>query len=117
MAGIGETIQKDWLDAAERNGLKVHISGIPCLAHFAFEDAPLEMKTLYTRLMLEEGFLANTSIYPTLAHNEEILKKHRIALDKVFGKIAKEYTKGGKEALLECLEGEVCQTDFKRLLK
>lgn len=117
VAGIGETIQKDWLDAAERNGLKVHISGIPCLAHFAFEDAPLEMKTLYTRLMLEEGFLANTAIYPTLAHNEEILKKHRIALDKVFGKIAKEYAKGGKEALLECLEGEVCQTDFKRLLK
>ena len=75
------------------------------------------MKTLYTKLMLDEGFLGNVGLYPTLAHNEEIIALYREAIDRVFSKIAELYKKGGKDEILASIDGEVCQTGFKRLLK
>lgn len=118
VAHIGAIAQKTWIDAGARNGLKIHSSGCPCLSHFAFEyDCSLEMKTLYTVLMLDEGYLGNVGFYPTLAHNEEIMAGYAEAVDRVFAKIAALYTKGGKEAILEAIDGKVCQTGFKRLLK
>ena len=85
------------------------------MAHFSFEECPLEMKTLYTVLMLKEGFLGNTAIYPTLAHTDEVLALHRTAIDKVFYQIGKIYQAGGKEAIAEAIGGPVCQTGFQRL--
>ena len=72
------------------------------------------MKTLYVSLMLKEGFMANTLIYPTLAHTEEILKLHREALDRVFSKMADIYKKG-EDAVLAAIGGPVCSSGFKRL--
>jgi hypothetical protein len=109
-------VKKDRADAAERNGLDILISGVPCLAHFDFPEYKLELKTLYTALMLKEGFLGNTAIYPTLAHNEEVLSIHREVIDKVFAQIAEIIKKGGKEAILEAIGGPVCNSGFKRLL-
>ena len=114
--GVGETVMKDWTDASEKYGLKGHASGFPCLAHFDFDEDKLEMKTLFTRLMLKEGFLSNTAIYPTLAHTDDVLAKYRVAIDKVFSEMSEIVKKGGKEAVLEAIEGKVCQTGFKRLL-
>lgn len=114
---IGETVQKDWLDAASRHGLSISCHGIPCLAQFSFEAFPLECKTLYTVLMLKEGFLGNVAVYPTLAHTQQILTLYRAAIDKVFYHISEAIKKGGKESVLEAIGGPVCQTGFKRLLK
>lgn len=116
VANVGEIVKKDWAEAAARYGVEVECPGIPCLAHFSFRSNPLELKTLYTALMLKEGFIANVGMYPTLAHNEEILKIHREALDKVFAKIGEIIKKGGKEAIREEIGGPVCQTGFARLL-
>ena len=113
---VGETVQKDWLDAASRNGVKIDCSGVPCLAHFNFADNKQELKTLYTVLMLKEGFLGNTAIYPTLAHTDEILAIHREVIDKVFCQIGEIIKKGGKEAIVEAIGGPVCLSGFKRLL-
>lgn len=113
---VGNIVKKDWTDAAQRHGVAIHSSGIPCLAHFDFEENKLELKTLYTALMLKEGFLGNVSIYPTLAHTDEILDLHRTALDKVFYQIGQIIRKGGKEAILEAIGGPVCQTGFQRLI-
>ena len=117
VAKIGTDTQKLWKDAADRHGLDIDCAGVPCLAHFGFKDYSLELKTLYTVLMLDEGFLANVAFYPTLAHTDEIIKKYGEAVDKVFTKISELIKKGGKEAILEALDGEICQTGFKRLLK
>ena len=114
-AKVGKTVQQDWMDAAQRHSLDIHCSGVPCLAHFDFAEHKKELKTLYTVLMLKEGFLGNTAIYPTLAHTDEILAKYRVAIDKVFAQIA-EIQKGGKEAILEAIGGPVCLSGFARLL-
>ena len=113
---VGETVQADWRDMAARHGLRVHTSGFPCLAHFDFEEFRPELKTLYTTLMLDHGFLGSTAVYPTLAHTDEILARHREAVDEVFGRMADILREGGREAVLNAIGGQVCQSDFKRLI-
>ena len=115
-AHIGKVVQKDWMDAAQRYGVEIEVGGIPCLSHFGFKQYPLELKTLFSVLMLQEGFLANVGFYPTLAHNEEVLALHRTALDHVFSKIGAILAKGSKEAILEAIGGPVCQSGFQRLI-
>lgn len=117
VAQVGKTVQTDWTQAANRHGLAIHCSGLPCLAHFEFEELGLELKTLYTALMLREGFLGNTAIYPTLAHTDKVLELYREAIDRVFDKMAQILKSGGKEAVLEAIGGPVCQTGFQRLVK
>lgn len=98
-------------------GIEIHCSGLPCLAHFGFAQYPQELKTLYTVLMLKEGFLGNTGLYPTLAHIEEIVALCGAAIDRVFAKIAAVLAKNDYQAILDAIGGPVCQTGFPRLLK
>lgn len=115
-AVMGAMLKKDWQEAADRHGVDIHVAGLNCMPHFGFTENALELKTLYTVLMLKEGFLGNTGCYPTLAHNEEIMELHRTALDKVFYTISETLKKGGKEAVVEAIGGPVCQTGFQRLI-
>jgi len=115
VCNVGLTVKKDWEEAAARHGVKIHAGGTPCLMHFGFEESPLALKTLYTSLMLKEGFLGNTAIYPTLAHTEEVLALHREAIDRVFEKLGKIIPQG-EQAILDAIGGPVCQSGFKRLL-
>ena len=114
---IGEQVQKDWIEAATRHNVAISCSGHPCLAHFSFTEEPLALKTLYTVLMLKEGFLGNTGLYPTLAHNDEVLAIHAEAIDKVFYQIGKLLKEGGMDDILAAIGGPVCQSGFQRLIK
>jgi hypothetical protein len=67
--------------------------------------------------MLKEGFLGNTGLYPTLAHNDEVLAIHAEAIDKVFYQIGKLLKEGGKDDILAAIGGPVCQSGFQRLIK
>jgi len=116
VASIGQTVKKDWAEAASRHGIDLETGGLDCMPHFKFAQDHLETRTLYTVQMLKEGYLAGGSIYPTLAHNEDVLAQHREAIDKVFYQISQIVKKGGKEAVLEAIGGPVAQTGFKRLL-
>ena len=49
----------------------------------------LELKTLFTQLMLEKDFLATTAFYASYAHEEYHITKYLTAVDDVF-KILKE---------------------------
>ena len=116
VAAVGKTLKQDWTEAAKRNGIALNTGGLDCLPHFSFAENHLETRTLYTVLMLKEGYLAGGSCYPTLAHNEQILAHHREVIDKVFCQIAQIIKAGGKEAILEAIGGPVAQTGFKRLM-
>lgn len=114
---VGEQVQNAWKTSAEKHGLHIHCEGLPCLAHFGFAEHALELKTLYTTLMLKEGFLGNTGLYPTLAHTDEIIEMYRVAIDKVFKQIATIVAKNDYQAILDAIGGPVCQSGFARLLK
>ena len=116
VAQVGQTLKKDWADAAAHNGIELETGGLDCLPHFKFAENHLETRTLYTVLMLKEGYMAGGSCYPTLAHNQQVLAQHREVVDKVFYKIAQLARSGGKEAILEAIGGPVAQTGFKRLM-
>ena len=115
VAHIGDMVAGLWQRHAEKHGLPVVAGdGYPCLAHFHFEhELADELRTLYTQLMLERGFLAGLSIYPTMAHTEEIVSLYGEAIDAVFGEIADALAVGDVKARLK---GPVAHSGFRRLL-
>lgn len=113
---IGRMVLRSWKEAGERHGLPV--DGVddcyPCLAHFSFRHPQAEeLRTVYTQLMLERGFLAGTSIYPTLAHDDENIGLYGKAIDEVFAILAAAVRKGEVSTLRK---GPVAHSGFRRLL-
>lgn len=114
---MGQKLIDKWNELAQKHNLPAHAGGIPCLAHLDFKKFPLEMKTLYTVLMLEEGFLGNTGFYPSLAHTDEIMELYFAAIDKVFAKMSKIVATDSVEEVRAAIGSPVCQSGFARLCK
>ena len=110
---IGRLVQEGWKSAASRHGLKVDVSGIPPLGHFAF-DYPngQAIRTLFTQEMLSRGFLATNAFYASYAHQKHHVDKYLKAVDEVFRLIAGAIEKNEVEGLLK---GPVAHTGFYRL--
>jgi glutamate-1-semialdehyde 2,1-aminomutase len=115
VAWVGETVTEFWEYHSKQYGLPVATGGgYPCLAHFQFDhELAGELKTLYTQLMLERGFLASSSIYATLAHTEEILGLYGEAIHEVFAELAAALAASDVQARLN---GPVAHTGFTRLI-
>ena len=111
---VGTKVKEIWQNAADKHGIKIHVFGIMPLIHFGFEyDNALALKTYFTQLMLEEGFLASNGVYASLAHTDEIIDKYAVACDKAFGKISEAIASG--EDIESKLHGPVCHSGFERL--
>jgi len=112
---IGASLTALWRELGAKHALPVSVpDGFPCLAHFGFDhEEAVELRTLYTQLMLEHGFLAGPGVYPTLAHNDEIVACFGEAVDAVFGEIAKALADG---AVRQRLNGPPAHEGFRRLL-
>jgi glutamate-1-semialdehyde aminotransferase len=110
---IGKLVQQSWRDAAEKFGLSVSVTGIPPLAHFSF-DYPngLAMRTLFTQMMLEAGFLATGAFYAAYAHQESDVRGYAIAVDEAFRVIKNAVEKDEVEKLLK---GPIAHAGFYRL--
>ena len=110
---IGKKIQETWKNLAKKHALKIKITGIYSLSHFEFEyKDPLILKTLFTQLMLKEGFLASTAFYASWAHKQKHLKAYAQAVDKSFAFISKTLKEDNPG---KYLKGPVCQVGFRRL--
>ncbi|MFX4673996.1 hypothetical protein ABTB51_20120, partial [Acinetobacter baumannii] len=64
-------------------------------------------------MMLDRGFLAGNSIYPTLAHDELVVQRYDSAIDEVFGGLADALKKGEVD---DRLDGIVALSGFQRLI-
>jgi glutamate-1-semialdehyde 2,1-aminomutase len=85
-----------------------------CFVHLSFQNEKANiMRTLFTQLMLEEGFLAGSGFYPTLAHTDELVAKYATAVDKVFGKLK---VMLDNDTLEQSMKGAEAHTGFKRLV-
>lgn len=111
---VGDTIVKLWNRYSGKHNVPIDSgNGYSALAHFAFvHENPNLLKTLFTQLMLEKGFLASTVVYPTLAHDEKVLALYEQALDEVFRRIAEILHSG---TLADSLKGPQAHTGFTRL--
>lgn len=109
----GEDVTAIWDRLGKKHNLPLHAGGcFPTLTHFNFTEYSMELKTLFTILMLDHGFLGGTGFYPTLAHTPDIIEKYEAACDVVFAQIADVIKKGDVEKVVT----EVCEGDFKRLI-
>ncbi|RLJ03606.1 MAG: aminotransferase class III [Candidatus Aenigmatarchaeota archaeon] len=114
LISIGEKVQQGWKKLAKKYNLNIIVSGIYPLGHFYFNygDNSLILKTLFTQLMLEKGFLATTAFYASYAHKDEHVENYLKAVDEVFAFISKTIQEGNPE---KCLKGPVCHAGFRRL--
>ena len=110
---IGRKMKKGWKLSASENGIDIDIAGIDPLPHFNFKNEnELVLKTLFTQLMLEKGFLASTALYASYAHKNHHITGYFDAVNSVFGEISKAIDEGNPE---KYLIGPVCHSGFKRL--
>jgi glutamate-1-semialdehyde 2,1-aminomutase len=110
---IGKRVQLGWRTAAEQTGLAVEVSGIPPLSHMEFTgDNQGVLRTLFTQLMLERGFLAGSGFYASYAHTTEQIDEYVAACVPVFGIIAEAERQGNAAARLQ---GPVAHSGFRRL--
>jgi len=114
LINIGKKIQNGWRESAEKNRLKISVSGIYPLGHFSFKyKNPLALKTLFTQLMLERGFLATDSFYASYAHREKNVEKYLEVVDEVFEFIARAIK---ENKVKKYLKGPICHSGFRRLV-
>ncbi len=109
----GKKVKEVWSDLAKKNKLNVNVGGMDPVVHFSFNnEKTLALKTLFTQLMLEKGFLATTSYYASFAHKNEHLQKYFKAVDEVFLIILNAIQSGNVSSLLK---GPICHSGFERL--
>ena len=112
---IGQKTRKFLSESADRHGLPiVEDDGFSCFVRLVFKHEKANvMRTLFTQLMLDEGFLAGAAFYPTLAHTDELVEKYSAAVDKVFAKLKILLDDGTLE---KSMKGPEAHVGFKRLV-
>jgi len=105
-------VQKGWHDAARSAGVEIAVHGIPPLSHLRFAVDPQPSITLFTQEMLDRGFLAGGSFYPSAAHEEEHVESYLAAVAEVFAVVRSAQESGDVTA---ALRGPVAHTGFTRL--
>jgi glutamate-1-semialdehyde aminotransferase len=110
---LGKRIQAGWRLAADRAGLSLTVGGIPPLSHFSlnYENAQA-IRTLFTQMMLEKGFLASNAFYATYAHQYDHVESYLTAVEETFALLVELITRGDVEGNLK---GPVAHSGFRRL--
>jgi len=111
---IGELTRQGWRDAAARHGLQIAVGGIPALCNFGFSagDDSRRLMTLFTQAMLDRGYLANGTFYPTCAHTPAHVERYLRTVDEVFALIKSAVAEG---SVARQLRGPVAHSGFARL--
>ena len=110
---IGTLVQDGWKAIAHDLGLDIEVGGIPPLSHFSFSGQDKQAAhTVFTRLMLQRGFLASKGFYATLAHTEDDVARYLESARAVFAEVQ---TASAEGALLARLEGGIAHSGFSRL--
>lgn len=115
VAKMGQLVIDAWRKSAERHNAPLVVEdGYPALPHCHFDHPQAnELKTLYTQLMLERGFLGGVLFVPTMAHNETIIARYATAIDEVLSLIKDAID---KERITETMKGPQAHVGFRRLL-
>jgi glutamate-1-semialdehyde aminotransferase len=110
---VGEKVQEVWKTSASEAGIAITVSGIPPLGHFSFDYSEGEkIRTLFTQIMLEKGFLATNAFYASYAHKDKHINKYRRAVRDTFHVLSDIIKKGEID---KYLKGPVAHTGFARL--
>ena len=110
---VGERIQSSWRAAADRADLSISVTGIAPLGHFSFDyENGQAVRTLFTQMMLEKGFLATNAFYATYAHQDSHIESYLTAVEETFDFLAKAIERNEVESHLK---GPIAHSGFRRL--
>ena len=110
---IGRLVQAGWSAAAAGTSLPIAVSGLPALSHFTINlENAQAVRTLFTQMMLDRGFLATNAFYAMYAHTEQHVEKYLTAVGEVFQQLAAAVHRNEVERLLR---GPVAHSGFHRL--
>ena len=111
---IGQKTRAKWKKIAKKNKLQIEIYGLSSLSRFEIKSKNwIKYKTYITQEMLKSGFLASDSIYFSIAHTDQILKKYLTKLDKIFATIKK--CEMSFKDIDSLIESEVSKFNIKRM--
>lgn len=109
----GALIQSGWRAAANRAKLAITVGGMAPLSHFSFDYPDAQaIRTLFTQIMLEQGFLATNAFYAAYAHSPDNIRSYLDAVEQAFSDLAHALHHG--EVAMR-LKGPVAHTGFRRL--
>ena len=110
---ISERLRAGLGDLAKRLGLNIRFSGHPAITILSFGDHQASaLQTLFTIRMLEQGILAGSGFYASLAHREEHVERFLKASGKVLPEVARAAETGD---VLERIPNGVKHSGFSRL--
>ena len=110
----GNFIKSQWKILAKKNKIKIEIQGISAICSFkVISKYSNHYNTYITQEMLSGGFLANNSVYVSIAHTKTIIKKYLKVMDVCFSNISK--CENNKKKIKELLKGPVSEQGFIRL--
>jgi glutamate-1-semialdehyde 2,1-aminomutase len=110
----GDFIKNEWKKIADKYKLEISITGLRPMISFRFNYAEHNiLKTFITQEMLIYGFLASNTIYVSIAHSDEIIKKYLYFLEKTFFKISK--FENFNDIAKKLISKQPSQSTFKRL--
>tara|TARA_B100000700_G_C15042302_1_gene855953 strand:- start:1085 stop:3133 length:2049 start_codon:yes stop_codon:yes gene_type:complete len=111
---IGKKIKKSWIKLSKKYKLKISISGLDALCTFNFINKNnLKYQTFLTQEMLKKNFLASNTIYISVHHDNNILKKYFKNLECIFKTIRD--CEMNKKNIDNLLEGPTKTSGFSRL--
>ncbi|HWR41441.1 MAG TPA: aminotransferase class III-fold pyridoxal phosphate-dependent enzyme [Patescibacteria group bacterium] len=113
LQAIGQAVMDGWQAAAVKNGLRLHVEGLPSLNHFCLEyDDELTLTTLFTQRMLQRGYLAYSQFKASLSHTEDDVAAYLTAVGEVFAELAEAVDRNDAE---KRLQGPPARRGFYRL--
>ena len=109
----GFLVKTQWSTIFSALGIPHRIFGLDAMPTFVFELPTWNVvKTLITQGMLERGYLATNSFYPSIAHTTEAISTYLEALQEVLLNLGNLSDEGG---LRRRLRGPEAHTGFRRL--
>jgi glutamate-1-semialdehyde 2,1-aminomutase len=113
ITNTGREITDRWVALAGNYHVPIVTTGLPALTTFSLGSKnALAYKTLITQEMLNQGFLATTSIYVCTEHTPNIVDDYFNKLTPIFATIKE--CEDGRD-VFSLLNGPVCDTGFRRL--
>ena len=111
---MGNLVLNTWTKLGQDHDVPAISTGLPQFAGLTFDHPRhVELSTLFTARMLDHGFLAGSSFYPTLAHQDHHVEAFYEAANVVFAELHRAIA---NDDCVERLGTAARQTDFQRLL-
>jgi len=112
---VGKLIKKKWKMIANKNKLKIIITGLSSCPSFYIPSYNwLKYKTFISQYMLEKNYLATNTVYVSTKHkSKKILNKYFSYLDEIFKEI--KLCENKLKNIDDLLKTVECQSSFKRM--